>query len=225
MPERPHHGSESPSEEGGAQDKLLASRLRVGLGAFRPNPPPQVARQCQAYLKLLQKWNRAYNLTAVRDPLQMVPQHILDSLTLLPYLKGDHCLDVGTGPGLPGLVLAINNPRQHWCLLDSNGKKTRFLRQAVTELELPNIEIIHSRVEEYKPRHLFTTIVCRAYAPLAAYVQSVSHLAASKQTVLAMKASLPPQELRELQQLRIPYRIQKLTVPGLAAERNLVIME
>ena len=183
-----------------------------------------MTRQFEAYLHLLQKWNRVYNLTAVRDPLRMVPRHILDSLTVLPYLRGGRCLDVGSGAGLPGLILAIAEPRRHWCLLDSNGKKTRFLRQAVTELALDNIEIAQTRVRDYRPPHPFTTIVSRAYAPAAAYLRDVSHLAAPAQTILAMKAELPEEELRALRRTRVPFHIHPLTVPGLAAPRNLILV-
>ena len=202
-----------------------APRLRAGCRALGLEPPPRTLRRLEAYIALLQKWNRVYNLTAERAAARIVSRHILDSLTVLPYLRDEYCLEVGSGAGLPGLILALMEPRRQWCLLDSNGKKTRFLRQAVTELRLGNVEIAHARVEEYRPQQPFTTIVSRAFAPLAAYARAVSHLAAAGQLVLAMKAGLGEEETRAARELGVSLRIQAVGVPGDAAPRNLALME
>ncbi|MGI9228229.1 MAG: 16S rRNA (guanine(527)-N(7))-methyltransferase RsmG [Gammaproteobacteria bacterium] len=201
-----------------------AAQLQSGLDELGISASAERVQQYLHYIALLRKWNRTYNLTTIR-PADMIPLHILDSLTLLPFIKGERCLDVGSGAGLPGLILALNNPQQHWHLLDSNGKKTRFLRQAVTELQLTNVQIVQSRVEDYVPQQPFATIVCRAYATLDVYLQSVSHLFAANQTILAMKSTLAAEELQVLQQMRLPYRIQQLTIPGIAATRNLLLIE
>ena len=127
-----------------------------------------------AYLELLQKWNKAYNLTAIRDPQDMVVLHLLDSLTVLPYLRGTAVLDVGTGAGLPGIPLAIANPDVAFTLLDTNGKKTRFIEYAVRQLCLANVRVEKSRIEEYAPPDKFTTIVSRAFSSLDASLASVT---------------------------------------------------
>lgn len=206
-------------------DTELTQQLRTGLDDLGLEIATPTIDKFQAYIALLYKWNRSFNLTAVRDPLEMVPSHILDSLTLLPFINGRRCLDVGSGAGLPGMILAICNPEQHWCLLDSNGKKIRFLKQAVMELELINVEIIQSRVEDYIPQQAFSTIVCRAYASLADYLKSISHLIDAQQTILAMKGALAEEELQPFHEMELRHRIQQLKVPGIDAERNLVIID
>jgi len=177
-----------------------------------------------AFLALLAKWNRAYNLTAVRAPGEMVVRHLLDSLSLLPHLSGGRVLDVGSGGGLPGIPLAIAAPQRCFTLLDSNSKKTRFLIQAAAELGLENLSVVHSRVESYRPPHLFDTITARAYATLAELLESAGHLLAAGGRVLAMKGAYPAEELAAVPPPFRVVEVVRLEVPGLEAERHLVAL-
>ncbi len=184
-----------------------------------------------AFLALLSKWNRAYHLTAVRDPMEMVPRHLLDSLAVLPYLHGPRILDLGSGAGLPGMVLALVDPGREWVLLDSNAKKTRFLTQVVIELRPGNVEVVQTRAEAYAPDRPFTTVIARALAPLRTIVRLARPLCAAEGRILAMKGVYPQAELAELgsNRLQMPNRpdmketrVHRLQVPGLAGERHLV---
>nr|VFJ63532.1 MAG: 16S rRNA (guanine527-N7)-methyltransferase [Candidatus Kentron sp. FW]VFJ69284.1 MAG: 16S rRNA (guanine527-N7)-methyltransferase [Candidatus Kentron sp. FW] len=139
------------------------------------------------YVGLLARWNRAYNLTSVRDPLEMVVRHILDCLVILPYIRGMRLLDLGTGAGLPGIVLAIARPDIKCVLLDGNGKKTRFCRQVTAELGLSNVEVLQLRAEEYMPATLFTTITARAFGPFSVLWNHAGRLLAPDGRLLAMK--------------------------------------
>ncbi|MEP6389694.1 MAG: 16S rRNA (guanine(527)-N(7))-methyltransferase RsmG [Halioglobus sp.] len=177
-----------------------------------------------AYLELMIKWNKAYNLTAVRDPLQMVTRHLLDSLSILPYLPAGRVLDVGTGGGLPGVVLAIMCPDREIHLLDSNGKKTRFLFQVKTALGLDTMEIHHERVERFRDDQGFDVIVSRAFASLEDMVAGCRHLLGAQGSFLAMKGQFPQEELAALRgsvELRASH---ELHVPGLNEQRNLLEM-
>ncbi|MEW6647444.1 MAG: 16S rRNA (guanine(527)-N(7))-methyltransferase RsmG [Pseudomonadota bacterium] len=175
-----------------------------------------------AYLALLVKWNQAYNLTAIRHPLEMVTKHLLDSLAVQPYLYGTRVLDVGSGAGLPGIPLAIADPAREFTLLDSNGKKTRFLLQAKGELRLSNLSVVHSRLEQYRPGQLFDTVTARAFASLADMVAGTAHLLAPGGSLLAMKGEYPQDELDALPPGFVVREIIALTVPGLEAQRHLV---
>ena len=178
-----------------------------------------------AYLLLLQRWNRAYNLTAVRDPLEMIHRHVLDSLAVMPYLRGERCLDVGSGAGLPGLVLAVARPELSWALLDSNGKKCRFLRQAQVELDLDNVRVERSRVEDFYPGARFSTIISRALSNLAAFVAGAGHLLIPGGRMLAMKGRYPKQELSTLGELGEQAEVVSVCFPGLEeGQRHLVIL-
>ncbi len=150
------------------------------------------------YLALMHKWNQAFNLTAVRDPLEMVSRHLLDSLVLLSYLQGENCLDMGTGPGLPGIPLAIMRPDMQFTLLDSNSKKVRFLRQVAMELGLDNCQPVHSRIEAYRPEVPFQLLTARAVTTLAALLEASRHLRNRGSLLLAMKGRSPQQEIDEL---------------------------
>ena len=175
-----------------------------------------------AYLALLERWNRAYNLTAVREPEAMVVRHLLDSLSILPWLEGPRVLDGGSGAGLPGIPLAVARPEYEFCLLDSNGKRTRFLTQATAELRLPNVSIVRSRVEDYQPVTLFNSIVSRAFATLAELVADAGRLCAPTGRLLAMKGVFPDDELARLPSTYQVVGVYPLRVPHLDAERHLV---
>lgn len=175
-----------------------------------------------SYVELLEKWNKTYNLTAVRKPEEMVTRHLLDSLSICPYLRGKSLLDVGTGAGLPGIPLAIVFPEYQFTLLDSNNKKTRFVVQAVAELELPNVDVVQSRVEEYETEEPFDTITTRAYAAISDMVQQTSHLMATDGVFLAMKGINPLAELGELPPNYIIENNYLINVPNLDEERHLL---
>ena len=174
------------------------------------------------YVELLDKWNKAYNLTAVRKPEQMVVRHLLDSLSISPFIQGEKILDVGTGAGLPGIPLAILFPERHFTLLDSNSKKTRFVVQASSELELPNVDVVQSRVEEFKPAEGFDTVVTRAYSAIGNMVEQTSHLLLNDGVFLAMKGVNPTTEIEELTTTYVVKENHAITVPGLEEERHLL---
>ena len=178
------------------------------------------------YLALLIKWNKAYNLTAVRNPDEMVSRHLLDSLSVVPFVAklGDNWLDVGSGGGMPGVPLAIMFPERNFTLLDSNGKKTRFLTQVKLELKLDNLEVIHSRVEEYRPEQPFAGISSRAFSSLQDFSDWTRHLGNGDTHWLAMKGVQPDDEL---QALPADFRLQScdvLRVPGCQGQRHLLIL-
>lgn len=202
----------------------LDTLLARGLKTMGLDLPATVLAQLLAYLRLLEKWNHHYNLTAVRDPEQMVPRHLLDSLSILPWLRGPRVLDIGTGAGLPGIPLAFARPDLSFTLLDSNVKKTTFVRQAVHELGIGNIEVLHARSEKFTPTEKFNTITARAFSSLTEIVAVAAHLCAPGGRILAMKGVFPEEELAAV---GANYRIEvkALTVPGLDAERHLVILE
>ncbi|MCH9756463.1 MAG: 16S rRNA (guanine(527)-N(7))-methyltransferase RsmG [Gammaproteobacteria bacterium] len=174
------------------------------------------------YLQLLNQWNRAYNLTAVRDIHEMVERHVLDSLAILPKMRGRRWLDVGTGPGLPGIPLALACPDADIVLLDSNGKKTRFLREVVRVLSLHHVEVVESRVEAYRPAHCFDTVVSRAFSEIIPMVKNTRHLIDKRGLWLAMKGHVPEKELSGLKEL---YQVETYTVPGISGARCCILIE
>jgi 16S rRNA (guanine527-N7)-methyltransferase len=178
-----------------------------------------------AFLRLLEKWNRATNLTAVRDPLEMVTRHILDSLAVVPFLTRGSLLDVGTGAGLPGLPIAIASPGLDVTLLDSNAKKLRFVRQAVAELGLDNVQVVQARMQEYQPGRSFDMVISRAVASLDELYRQSVHLMRPGGRMLFMKGAVPEQEIGVLKDGRAGLHIERLNVPGLAAERHLLWLE
>ena len=175
-----------------------------------------------SYIELLVQWNSAYNLTAIRDSEKMLAYHILDSLSILPFIHGNDCLDIATGAGLPGIILALARPDTHWTLLDGNNKKTRFVQQAVITLNVKNVEIISSRIEKYQADHLFTTVVSRAFTSLDAFYTCSHHLLAPGGHMLAMKGPDPENEISELSTEEVTTTIIPLSVPGVTAGRTLV---
>lgn len=202
----------------------VRARLESGLSALDLELPQAACDRLLAYLALLHKWNRAYNLTAVRDPLHMVAVHLLDSLAVLPHVRGPRVLDVGTGAGLPGIPLAVVRPDWALTLLDSNGKKTRFVTQAAIELGLNNLTVVHSRVEEYVSERGFDTVVSRAFASLGEMLGVTRHLLAPHGRLLAMKGAYPTAELAALPQGVALEAVERLAVPGVKAERHVVLL-
>jgi 16S rRNA (guanine527-N7)-methyltransferase len=177
------------------------------------------------YVELLERWNQAYNLTAVRDPAEMVSKHLLDSLAVLPFVTEGSVADVGTGAGLPGIPLAIARPELRFTLLDSNGKKTRFVTQAMGELKLANVQVVQARSEAYRPAAPFSLVLSRAFASLADFAKLAGGLAAPGGRLLAMKGSDPMEEIAALPAGFRVVAVHPLTVPGLGAERCLVEIE
>ena len=171
-----------------------------------------------AYVQLLQRWNKAYNLTAVADQ-DMMTHHILDSLSIAPYIEGQRILDIGSGAGLPGIPLAITYPDKEFFLLDSNGKKTRFLIQAKSELGLTNISVIQNRLESYQPSACFDTITARAFASINDMIGPCLPLLRGGGQLLMMKGKFPEEELAAI---RCSFEVIPLTVTGLDKERHVV---
>ncbi len=174
------------------------------------------------YVALLHKWNKIYNLTAIRDPQQMVSNHLLDSLAVIPHLWAGRWLDVGCGAGLPGVVLAVAQPDWQFVLLDSNSKKTSFVQQAIIELELRNVSVHCARVEQWQTTEKFDGIISRAFSNLGDFLQDTQHLIAAQGRWAAMKG-LPEQALSGVPETCRIENIIKLQVPGLQAARSLVI--
>ncbi|MBL8252389.1 MAG: 16S rRNA (guanine(527)-N(7))-methyltransferase RsmG [Candidatus Competibacter sp.] len=196
---------------------ILEGSERLGIQLV-----PEAAARLEGYLALLERWNHAYNLTAVRDPEAMVVRHVLDSLSILPWLAGPQVLDVGSGAGLPGIPLAIARPDHRFCLVDSNGKRTRFLNQVVAELRLKNVGVARSRIEDYQPNTLFDSVVSRAFSTLADLVVDAGRLCAPAGRLLAMKGVFPDDELVRLPPGYAVIGVYPLRVPRLDAERHLV---
>lgn len=174
------------------------------------------------YVELLDKWNKAYNLTSVRDPLQMLSKHIVDSLAVSQYLQGERFIDVGTGPGLPGIPLAIINPTKHFSLLDSLGKRVRFLKEVQRLLRLENIEPIQSRVEAYQPIQKYDGVISRAFASLEDMVSYSEHLLAPDGLFYALKGIHPDKEIAALSDSVKVADSFSLAVPGVDGERHLI---
>lgn len=196
--------------------------LRRGIAQLGIELDEEKQRKLLDYLALLHKWNKVYNLTAVRDPQQMVSHHLLDSLAVLPYLWPGRWLDVGCGAGLPGVVLAVARPDWQFCLLDSNSKKTSFVQQAVIELGLKNVSVHCERVEEWQPEEKFDGIISRAFTELGDFLRITRHLMVEGGSWAAMKG-LAERELAGVPEGCKVERIIPLQVPGLHAARSLVI--
>jgi 16S rRNA (guanine527-N7)-methyltransferase len=176
------------------------------------------------YVTELMNWNRVYNLTSVRKPADIITRHILDSLSVIPYLQGERILDIGTGAGLPGIPLAIACPEREFVLMDSSSKKLRFVQQTLGILELDNVTLENVRVEDYKPDRLFDTIICRAFSDLHDFHQHATRLCNENGILLAMKGVYPMTEIECLEDKSVINDIITLKVPGLDAERHLVTM-
>lgn len=207
----------------GVDQRAIRARLEAGLEKMRFALRADQRDRLICFLDLLHRWNGAYNLTAIREPSEMVSKHLLDSLSVIPYLFGDTVLDVGTGPGLPGIPLAVTTPERAFYLLDSNGKKTRFVRQVVMELGLSNVTVIQARMESYLPERKFATIISRAVTSVPDLLAAAESLLARPGRLVAMKGQRPEDdELRVLEPSPVSLKIHRIEVPFLDGERHLI---
>lgn len=207
-----------------ANNKQLKDKLNSLLKQTALSIKDEQQEQLVELVILLDKWNKAYNLTSVRDPLEMLVKHILDSIVVSPYLQGKLFIDVGTGPGLPGLPLAIINPEKSFFLLDSLGKRISFIRNAIRELGITNVTPILSRVEEYQPEILFDGVLSRAFASLKDMTDWCQHLVNEKGSFYALKGQYHQQEVELLSNNFIIKNVINLTVPELVGERHLILL-
>jgi 16S rRNA (guanine527-N7)-methyltransferase len=205
-----------------ATDIAARDELDAGLAAL--DLAPALAGPLLAYLALLDRWNRTYNLTAIRDPREMVAKHLLDSLAMHPFAGDGALADLGTGAGLPGIPLAIADPGLQVTLVESNGKKARFLREAVRTLKLPNARVAEARIEALDMPGMFDAITARALATLPLILELGGHLLKPEGRLLAMKGAVPADEIAALPPGWQVARIAPLQVPGLSAERHLVVV-
>ncbi|TXS92663.1 16S rRNA (guanine(527)-N(7))-methyltransferase RsmG [Parahaliea aestuarii] len=205
-------------------DPALRAELEAGCERLELSLDKRQLQQLCDYLGLLAKWNKAYNLTAVRDPADMVRKHLLDSLAIAPLVSGERLIDVGTGGGLPGVPLAIVFAEREIHLLDSNSKKTRFLFQVKTALGLDNMAVHHARVESHRPAAPFEAVLSRAFASLGDMVTGCRHLLAPGGQFLAMKGQYPEAELEAVAGQCDIRAVTPVAVPGLAEQRHLVAM-
>ena len=201
----------------------MFAQLRAGMAELGLPASPEAIESLLDYVELLARWNGAYNLTSVRVPQQMVTHHLLDSLAVAAYIRGDRLADVGTGAGLPGIPLAVLAPERQVTLIDSNGKKTRFLREAVRTLGLTNVRIEAARVEDVRAE--FDTVTARAFASLADMLAAAGHLLAPDGILVALKGQLQRDEILGLPAGFVVTDVHALRVPGLAAARHAVIIK
>jgi 16S rRNA (guanine527-N7)-methyltransferase len=205
------------------------SELRTKLDSLIAQTDLEVSEQQRSqlvgYVEMLNKWNKAYNLTSVRDPQEMLVKHIMDSIIVSTHLQGERFIDVGTGPGLPGIPLAIMNPGKEFFLLDSLGKRIRFIKQVLHELKIDNVTPIQSRVEEFQPEDKFDGVLSRAFASMLDMVSWCHHLPKTDTgRFLALKGQLQQDEVEQLPEWCSVMDIKALNVPELEGERHLVIL-
>jgi 16S rRNA (guanine527-N7)-methyltransferase len=206
----------------------MTGTLAAGLSALEFDTDVAAQTKLSQYIALLDKWNRTHNLTAIRDPEQMVTHHLLDSLAVLSHLPDGarlRVLDIGSGGGLPGIPLAIARKDWHIVLVDSNQKKAAFLRQAVIELELANVEVCAVRIQDYVAEALFDVVISRAFSDLATFAEVARRLVGRGGRLVAMKGLFPHEELQQLPPDVVVTDVPAVRVPGLDVQRHLVIME
>ena len=205
---------------------MNAQILAGGLARLNLSLPPEMQQKLLDYVALVEKWNKVYNLTAVREVDKMLTHHLLDSLAVVPHVAtAKTILDVGSGAGLPGIPLALALPGTHVTLLDSNHKKAAFLNQAAIELKLNNVAVICERVEKYQLKQMFSVVISRAFSDLPEFVALAGSLVAPGGTLLAMKGVNPFEEIAQLKGGFKLCGVTPLAVPGLEAERHLVFMK
>ncbi|MFO6424567.1 16S rRNA (guanine(527)-N(7))-methyltransferase RsmG [Motilimonas sp. KMU-193] len=204
---------------------MLEQKLDALIKKTDLSVPDQQKSQLIGLVNLLHKWNKAYNLTSVRNPEDMLVKHILDSIVVSPYLQGQRFIDVGTGPGLPGLPLAIMNPDKEFVLLDSLGKRIRFIRQVLLELGIKNVTPVQSRVEEFQDEIGFDGVLSRAFASLHDMLNWCPHLPSQQGVFIALKGVLPEDEIASLPSDFELVATHKLTVPELEGQRHLVLIK
>lgn len=214
-----------PAGSGPALSNDVEQRLTDGLAQLGVPADAGLCRALTRYLALMRQWNRAYNLTSITDPQDMAVRHILDSATARPFLAGGAILDAGTGAGLPGIPLALLEPTRRFTLLDSVGKKMRFLHQVVSELKLANVTLAQARLEDFAPPAPFDTVVCRALTSLADFAALCGRFLAPGGRLVAMKGRYPADELAALPAPWRASEVRRVAVPGLDAERHLVVLE
>jgi 16S rRNA (guanine527-N7)-methyltransferase len=204
----------------------IESQIAEGLAAMGIALPQPAHARLASYLELIAKWNRVHNLTAVRETDQMVVLHVLDSLSVLPHIMGARrLLDVGSGPGLPGIPIAIARPDAQVTLLDSSHKKATFLRQATSELALANVDVACERVEQWQPQQRFDAVISRAFSDLPDFVAQAQHLVAPGGQLIAMKGVYPFDEIARVPATHRVAQVVELQVPRLEAKRHLVFVE
>jgi 16S rRNA (guanine527-N7)-methyltransferase len=208
-----------------AADGQDAALLRTGVKRLGLDPDASALAALMAYRDLLARWNRVYNLSAVRDPQAMIPRHLLDSLAVLPWLPDGALLDVGSGAGLPGLPIAIAQPQRPVTLLEPNQKKVRFLRQVCLALGLDNVTLVAERIEAFDPPQPFAGAICRAFTDAAGFWAVAAPRVAESAPVIAMKGRPEAESLAGLETAGVSWRRQPLAIPGLDASRHLLIME
>jgi len=203
----------------------LAGDLKSGIAALGLEVPADSSQRMLEYLELVGKWNKTYNLTAIREQDRMLTHHLLDSLAVLPHVKGPRVLDVGSGAGFPGIPLALARPDWRFTLLDSSHKKTVFLRQAVIELKLTNVEVVCARVENWTDSRPFDAVISRAFSDLPEFLTLAGRLCAGNGVVIAMKGIYPHDELAQLPANFRLREVVSLRVPGLGAERHAALLQ
>ena len=206
-----------PNLEKALKRKVEEGLIRLGLPFSN-----EAVDKCCKHLILLKRWSRAFNLSGIKDLNEMVVKHVLDSVSILPFLKGEKIIDVGSGAGFPGIPISIFLPNISFSLLDSNGKKIRFLTEIKSQLNLENVTIVNDRVEKHAPSSPYDMVVCRAFSSLEKIVLNCSRLIVPNGSVLAMKAAISQQELTAAREVSRGLKIHKLEIPNLKLPRHLV---
>lgn len=202
----------------------MQKRFMEYLPGYLPNANHEALNQLNEYLFMLRKWNKTYNLTSITTTQAMVIRHVLDSLSVDPFIKGENVADIGSGAGLPGIPLAIMNPEIQFFLIDNNNKKARFLKQAVINLEIDNAEVIHQRAEDFMMSVAMDTVMCRAFGNLEEFLRKAQHMSHSNSQYLALKGVYPLLELELVPDEFVVKGVHPVEVEDLDAERHIVEM-